>query len=98
MPRTAWGDPDLRGLWDWRSPFYLAVDAESDRPLVQPHVIDFLKLTDWADFIKAYHKEVRFAGLLAAAIPTFPVFNARYDPKGEPGRPTCQPPYKRKKV
>ncbi len=89
-------DPDLRGLWDWRSPFYLAVDAESQRPQVQPHVIDFLKLTDWVDFIKAYHQEVRFAGLLPAAIPAFPVFNASYDPKAPTGdgKPPCQPPYR----
>jgi len=90
-------DPDLRGLWDWRSPFYLAVDAESQRPLVQPHVIDFLKLTDWVDFIKAYHEHVPFVGLLPAAIPAFPVFNQHYDPKaptGDGGKPPCQPPYR----
>ena len=90
-------DPDLRGLWDWRSPFYLAVDAESDRPLVQPHVIDFLKITDWVDFIKEYHRDVKFAGLWPAAIPPFPVFNAKYEPKGKPGGPPCHPPYKPKK-
>ena len=90
-------DPDLRGLWDWRSPFYLAVDAESDRPLVQPHVIDFLKITDWVDFIKEYHREVKFAGLLPASIPVFPVFNASYEPKRTPRVPPCHPPYKNTK-
>ena len=87
-------DPDLSGLWDWRSPFYLAVDAESDRPLVQPHVIDFLKVTDWVDFIKELHLGVPFKGLLPAAIPTFPVFNASYEPQREHKPPTCHPPYK----
>jgi hypothetical protein len=89
-------DPDLRGLWDWRSAFYLAVDAESDRPLVQPHVIDFLKITDWADFIKEYHREVKFVGLLPASIPVFPVFNASYEPKRDNGVPPCHPPYQPK--
>lgn len=89
-------DPDLRGVWDWRSPFYLVVDAESDRPLVQPHVIDFLKVTDWVDFIKEYHRDVKLTGLLPAVIPPFPVFNAAYEPKREPREPICHPPYKRK--
>jgi hypothetical protein len=87
-------DPDLSGIWDWRSPFYMAVDAESDRPLVQPHVIDFLKVTDWVDFIKELHMDVPFKGLLPAAIPTFPVFNATYEPKREYKGPGCHPPYK----
>ncbi len=89
-------DPDLNGLWDWRSPFYMAVDAESDRPSVQPHVIDFLKVTDWVDFIKELHRDVPFVGLAAAVIPTFPVFNARYEPRRENKAPSCHPPYKQK--
>jgi hypothetical protein len=87
-------DPDLTGHWDWRSPFYMAVDAESDRPLVQPHVIDFLKVTDWVDFIKELHMDVPFKGLLAAVKPTLPVFNATYEPKREYKPPVCHPPYK----
>ena len=87
-------DPDLSGLWDWRSPYYLAVDAEADRPLVQPHVIDFLKVTDWVDFIKELHVGVPFKGLLPAAIPNVPVFNAGYEPKREYKGPGCHPPYK----
>jgi hypothetical protein len=89
-------DPDLRGLWDWRSPYYMAVDAESDRPLVQPHVIDFLKITDWVDFIREYHRGVAFAGLLPAAIPAFPAFNASYEPTRKQDSPVCQSPYKRR--
>jgi hypothetical protein len=89
-------DPDLSGRWDWRSPFYMAVDAESDRPLVQPHVIDFLKGTDWVDFIKELHRDVPFVGLLPAVIPTFPVFNATYEPRREYKAPSCHRPYKPK--
>lgn len=75
-------DPALRGLWDWRSPFYLQVEPEPGAPLVQPQVIDFLKTTAWVDFIIEYHKEVPFVGILPAAIPEYPVFQ----------RKTTQPP------
>lgn len=68
-------DPLLRGLWDWRSPFYLQVAPPPDGPVVQPHVIDFLKTTAWVQFIIEYHKQARFVGLLPAAIPAYPVFN-----------------------
>lgn len=88
-------DPILRGLWDWRSPFYLDVNPDPSRPLVQPHIIEFVKVTDWVDFLIEYHKEARFVGLLAAAIPEFPVFNAKFEPRkkgqdddcGEPRHP-----------
>ena len=72
-------DPDQRGLWDWRSPFYLAVDAESQRPLVQPHVIDFLKKTAWVDFIIAYHLHEPFRGLRPALIPAYTRFNPQHN-------------------
>jgi hypothetical protein len=74
-------DPLLRGLWDWRSPYYLDVNPDPALPRVQPHIIEFLKVTDWVDFIIEYHKETRFVGLLPAAIPEFPVFNAHYEPR-----------------
>jgi hypothetical protein len=87
-------DPVLRGLWDWRSPFYLDVNPDPAFPLVQPHIIEFVKVTDWVDFLIEYHKETPFVGLLPAAIPEFPVFNAKFDPKagkepdcGDPGKP-----------
>ncbi len=87
-------DPVLRGLWDWRSPFYLDVNPDPAQPLVQPHIIEFVKVTDWVDFLIEYHKEAKFVGLLAAAIPEFPVFNAKFephkggdDPYGDPGKP-----------
>jgi len=73
-------DPLLLGLWDWRSPYYLDVNPDPTLPRVQPHLIDFVKVTDWVDFIVEYHKGQPFKGLLPAAIPEFPVFNARYDP------------------
>lgn len=74
-------DPLLEGVWDWRSPYYLDVNPDPNKPLVQQHIIDFLKVTDWVDFIIEYHKGVPFKGLLPSAIPPFPVFNERYDPK-----------------
>jgi len=80
-------DPLLQGLWDWRSPFYLNVNPDPTLPLLQPLVIDFLKVTDWVDFIIEYHKETRFVGLLPAAIPEFPVFNARFEPPRRPDKP-----------
>ncbi|MFZ5549946.1 MAG: clostripain-related cysteine peptidase [Pseudomonadota bacterium] len=75
-------DPLLDGVWDWRSPYYLDVNPDPNKPPVQPHIIDFLKVTDWVDFIIEYHKGVPFKGLLPATIPPYPVFNARYDPRG----------------
>ena len=70
----------------------------------QPHIIDFLKVTDWVDFLIEYHKDSKeWVRLLPAAIPEFPVFNAKFDPKtippcghdkpggtpGKPDRPTA---------
>lgn len=75
-------DPLLRGLWDWRSPFYLDINPDPNKPRVQPHIIDFVKVTDWVDFIIEYHKESQqWVRLLPASIPEFPVFNASFDPK-----------------
>jgi hypothetical protein len=71
-------DPALRGLWDWRSPYYLQVVPDATLPVVQPHVIDFLKNTAWVKFIIEYHKQVPFVGLLPAAIPEYPIFNRRH--------------------
>ncbi|MBK1712656.1 clostripain-related cysteine peptidase [Rubrivivax gelatinosus] len=71
-------DPLLVGLWDWRSPYYLDVNPDSSRPLVQPQVIEFLKATDWVEFLVEYHRDAGFTGLLSARRRAFPVFNARY--------------------
>ncbi len=73
-------DPLLRGLWDWRSPYYLDVNPDPAKPAVQPGIIDFLQVTDWVDFIIEYHKHTPFLGLLPAAIPEYPVFNATFEP------------------
>jgi hypothetical protein len=80
-------DPLRKGLWDWRSPYYLDVNPDPTRPRVQPHIIDFVKITDWVDFIIEYHKDVPFVGLLPAEIPEFPVFNARFEPPKRPNDP-----------
>jgi hypothetical protein len=73
-------DPLLQGLWDWRSPYYLDVNPNPAKPAVQPGIIDFLQVTDWVDFLIEYHKETPFRGLLPAAIPEYPVFNADFVP------------------
>lgn len=67
-------DPLRRGLWDWRSPYYLQKAPSA----AQPQVIDFLKNTAWVDFLIEYHRDAPFKGLLPAAIPAFPVFNRRH--------------------
>jgi hypothetical protein len=81
-------DPLRRGLWDWRAPYYLDVNPDPALPPVQPNVIDFVKVTDWVDFLIEYHKDTAFAGLLPAAIPSFPVFNAAFrPPPADDGKP-----------
>jgi hypothetical protein len=82
-------DPLRQGLWDWRSPYYMNVYPTE----AQPNIIDFLKITDWVKFLIEYHREVKFVGLLSAVIPTFPVFNAKYEPpRDDPKDPPCPPP------
>jgi hypothetical protein len=71
-------DPALRGLWDWRSPYYLQTVPDPALPVPQPNVIDFLKSTAWVPFIIEYHKETPFRGLLPAAIPEYPIFKRNY--------------------
>ena len=66
-------DPALRGLWDWRSPYYLQRAATA----VQPNVIDFLSGTAWVDFIVEYHRDAPFRRLLPASIPQYPVFDRK---------------------
>jgi hypothetical protein len=74
-------DPLRKGWWDWRSPFYLDVNPDPNRPRLQPNVIDFVKATDWVDFIIEYHRDLEFKGLLPASIPEFPVFNPKSEPR-----------------
>ena len=79
-------DPCRQGLWDWRSPYYLDVNPDPARPPVQPHIIDFVKVTDWVDFIIEYHKGVGFKALLAARPLSFPLFNPNFKPGRVPPR------------
>jgi hypothetical protein len=81
-------DPQRKGIWDWRSPYYMDINPDPNLPLVQPHVIDFLKETNWVEFIDEYHKAVPFKGLRAGRIPDFPIFNAKFVP---PDKPPCDP-------
>jgi Clostripain family len=73
-------DPDLSGILDWRAPYYM--NKQPGALPAQPKVVDFLQSTAWVDFILAYLKGVRFVGLLAPIIPTFP-------PADQPG--DCKP-------
>ena len=72
-------DPNLTGLWDWRSPYYLQPDADQRKPAVQPHVIDFLKRTAWVPFIIEYHRHEPFKGLRPALIPPIARFDRLHD-------------------
>lgn len=79
-------DPDLQGLWDWRSPYYLAGKVDATQPPAQRHVIDFLAnrgsaSPPWVAFIKEYHRGFQFLGLRAAQPPVFPIFNLPFKPK-----------------
>jgi hypothetical protein len=91
-------DPALRGLWDWRSPYYLQTKPDPAKPPVQPQVIDFLKTAanGWVEFIIEYHREVAFKGLLPAAIPDYPRYTGKITPPtgstGGTGQPGRKPP------
>jgi hypothetical protein len=71
-------DPFRRGAWDWRSAWYMDVSAARHSPT--PHaVIDFLKETDWVDFIDDYHLstpgpvvEDRITGHQVSDLPALP--------------------------
>jgi hypothetical protein len=80
-------DPLRIGRWDWRSPYYLDVNPDPAKPQVQRNIIEFVKVTDWVDFIIEYHKGVRFEGLLPAELPEFPHFNKHYKPPRKPDDP-----------
>jgi hypothetical protein len=64
-------DPDLSGTLDWRAPYYF--NKQPGALPAQPEVVGFLQKTAWVDFILAYLKGVRFAGLRSPVIPTFPL-------------------------
>lgn len=86
-------DPGLDGVWDWRSPYYLDVNPGPVGRLIQPHVIDFLTQTNWAEFIIEYHQGVPFNGLLPALAPVYPVYLGRDGkPPQNPGDNINKPP------
>ena len=82
-------DPSLTGRWDWRSPYYLAGQADDTQPPAIRAQIPFLaqrpdgSRAPWALFIEEYHRDTKFRGLLRARPLTFPF----WEPKAEPGRP-----------
>lgn len=80
-------DPQRKGVWDWRSPFYMASKQPAGSPNREASPIDFLAGTQWIDFIDEYHKNLTAFSLLPALAPQFPVFNRKFDPKGPPGDP-----------
>jgi hypothetical protein len=88
-------DPGRKGVWDWRSPFYMASKQAPGSPNREAHPIDFLTGTRWIEFIDEYHKNVNAFALLPALAPRFPQFNRKFDPRnpgggsapGKPGGP-----------
>ncbi|MCW5661350.1 MAG: hypothetical protein KIT60_26910 [Burkholderiaceae bacterium] len=88
-------DPERKGVWDWRSPFYMASKQPAGSPNREAQPIDFLTGTRWIDFIDEYHRNVNTFALLPALAPKFPVFNRKFDPnnpgggsgQGKPGGP-----------
>lgn len=65
-------DPQRTGQWDWRSTYYVDVNPDPSKPLVQPGVIEFLKATTWVDFLVEYHRDVPFKAFHLGAIPRLP--------------------------
>jgi hypothetical protein len=100
-------DPDLKGNWDWRSPYYLSGKVDPDMPPAHRHVIDFLAeraggvSPPWVAFIVEYHLGVKFQSFLPALAPFFPIFDKKFKPKyppldqGGPGTSGPRPPGKR---
>lgn len=92
-------DPDLRGLWDWRSPYYLAGRVDPQRPPAHRHVIPFLaerpggKRPPWVEFIVAYHETTPFRALLAAKPFFFPLADGgkNYVPPPQQPEPPLRP-------
>jgi len=78
-------DPLRQGMWDWRSQYYLEVNPDPGKAQVQPHIIDFVKVTDWVDFLIEYHRDAPFVGLLPAFIPDVPLATKPCDPRRRRG-------------
>lgn len=91
-------DPDLRGLWDWRSPYYLSGRVDPKQPPAHRHVIPFLaeragKQPPWVEFIIAYHETTRFRAFRAAKPFFFPLSGGAkgYEPPPAPPDPPLRP-------
>lgn len=89
-------DPSLIGRWDWRSPYYMAAQADPVGPPAMRAQIPFLanrpdgSRAPWPLFIEEFHQGVKFQGLLRAKPPRFPVYNAKAEP-GQPEPPRDEP-------
>lgn len=87
-------DPDLQGIWDWRSPYYIDSRRDPGHPSALAEDIPFLKQGTWVDFVIEYHRKIDFKRYLPARAPVFPVFIG--DDKGGGGpRPRPKEPPKR---
>jgi hypothetical protein len=64
-------DPMLKGLWDWRSPYYLETVPGCCIP--QAHVIEFLQQTRWVPFLRKLHENVSFVGLKPPLVLEHPI-------------------------
>lgn len=89
-------DPALDGKWDWRSPYYLSGRVDPKKPPAHRHVIPFLadvrgQRPRWVEFIVEYHKQTSFIGFFPARAPFFPIFNVKFDPRGDTPPPTPAP-------
>lgn len=82
-------DPLRTGQWDWRSSYYADVNPQpfavqqpdgSTRllPPAQTGVIDFLKETNWVEFLKEYHRDTAFRAFHVGRIPKLPGFDPQY--------------------
>jgi hypothetical protein len=73
-------DPDLRGVWDWRSPYYMAGAVDPNRPPALWRQIPWLAdraggvQAPWPEFIEEYHRGVKFVSLERIQPPVFPVY------------------------
>jgi hypothetical protein len=91
-------DPDLRGHWDWRSPYYLSGRVDAKKPPPHRHIVPFLtdragKRPPWVEFIIAYHETTRFEAFLAPKPFFFPLSGGArgYEPPPAPPDPPQRP-------
>lgn len=85
-------DPLRTGQWDWRSTYYVDVNPDPAKPLVQPGVIEFLKATNWVEFLVEYHKDVPFKAFHVGSIPMLPPSRGKGEYGGKPSDYTLPSP------